>query len=50
MQAVKEGLDKSVQEQRSTLFGPNAIDIEGKSTMSLLIDEVGAFVFINLLC
>ena len=26
--------------QRFALFGPNLIDIEGKSTLSLLIDEV----------
>lgn len=39
-QAVKNGLSKDVHQQRLTLFGPNAIDIEGKSTVSLLIDEV----------
>ncbi|TBU30250.1 P-type ATPase [Dichomitus squalens] len=38
--AVQNGLSKDVQVQRSTLFGPNLIDIEGKSTVSLLIDEV----------
>lgn len=40
IQSVKDGLDKSTQEQRLTLFGPNVIDIEGKSTASLLVDEV----------
>ncbi|KAI0093395.1 Ca-transporting ATPase [Irpex rosettiformis] len=39
-QAVKNGLSKGVHRQRLTLFGPNVIDIEGKSTISLLIDEV----------
>ncbi|KAI0697731.1 P-type ATPase [Cerioporus squamosus] len=38
--AVQTGLQKPVLEQRATLFGPNLIDIEGKSTISLLIDEV----------
>ncbi|KAF7797894.1 hypothetical protein EIP86_009100 [Pleurotus ostreatoroseus] len=40
IQSVKDGLDQNVQEQRLTLFGLNVIDIEGKSTISLLIDEV----------
>lgn len=40
IQSVKDGLDKSTQEQRLTLFGLNVIDIEGKSTASLLVDEV----------
>lgn len=39
-QAVKNGLSKDVHRQRLTLFGSNVIDIEGKSTISLLIDEV----------
>ncbi|KAI0682979.1 Ca-transporting ATPase [Cytidiella melzeri] len=39
-QAVGHGLSKEVQKQRLTLFGANVIDIEGKSTVSLLIDEV----------
>ncbi|RDX48098.1 P-type ATPase [Lentinus brumalis] len=37
---VQSGLQKPVLEQRATLFGRNLIDIEGKSTASLLIDEV----------
>ncbi|KAI0666684.1 Ca-transporting ATPase [Trametes maxima] len=37
---VQDGLRKDVQTQRLSLFGPNLIDIEGKSTLSLLIDEV----------
>ncbi|KAI0766872.1 Ca-transporting ATPase [Trametes elegans] len=38
--SVQNGLKREVQAQRMTLFGPNLIDIEGKSTLSLLIDEV----------
>ncbi|KAH9851454.1 Ca-transporting ATPase [Lenzites betulinus] len=38
--SVQNGLRKDVQVQRTTLFGPNMIDIEGKSTTSLLIDEI----------
>ncbi|KIY66889.1 P-type ATPase [Cylindrobasidium torrendii FP15055 ss-10] len=37
---VRSGLDVALRKQRLTLFGPNAIDIEGKSTVSLLVDEV----------
>ena len=38
--SVHNGVPKTVQSQRSTLFGLNLIDIEGKSTATLLIDEV----------
>ncbi|OBZ67235.1 hypothetical protein A0H81_12899 [Grifola frondosa] len=38
--SVQGGLSKAVQSQRHALFGPNIVDIEGKSTMSLLIDEI----------
>ncbi|CDO77638.1 hypothetical protein BN946_scf184946.g32 [Trametes cinnabarina] len=38
--SVQNGLQKDIQAQRMSLFGPNLIDIEGKSTLSLLIDEV----------
>ncbi|PIL34017.1 transporter [Ganoderma sinense ZZ0214-1] len=38
--AVQNGLDKGLQAQRAALFGPNLIDIEGKSTVTLLIDEI----------
>jgi cation-transporting ATPase 13A3/4/5 len=38
--AVHSGLDEGVRRQRLTLFGKNEIDIEGKSIISLLIDEV----------
>jgi len=39
--AIQNGLNPSTREQRSALFGPNSVDIQGKSTVSLLIDEVG---------
>ncbi|KAH7888606.1 hypothetical protein F5I97DRAFT_1854044 [Phlebopus sp. FC_14] len=38
--SVKNGLLQSVRQQRLTLFGPNLVDIEGKSTFSLLVDEI----------
>ncbi|KAH8119391.1 Ca-transporting ATPase [Phellopilus nigrolimitatus] len=38
--SVKGGLQSSVREQRLTLFGPNMIDIEGKSVMAILVDEI----------
>ncbi|KAA1476776.1 P-type ATPase [Dentipellis sp. KUC8613] len=38
--SVKNGLDEAVRQQRLTLFGFNVIDIEGKSTVNLLIDEI----------
>ncbi|KAI0940528.1 hypothetical protein AcW1_003699 [Taiwanofungus camphoratus] len=38
--SVQHGLGTAVRTQRHTLFGSNAIDIEGKSTVSLLIDEI----------
>ncbi|KAL6307860.1 P-type ATPase [Sparassis latifolia] len=38
--SVQNGLEKAVQTQRTTLFGLNVIDIEAKSTGSLLVDEV----------
>ena len=41
VQSVKSGLAAEVQQQRRVLFGANVIDIEGKSTISLAIDEVG---------
>jgi cation-transporting ATPase 13A2 len=37
---IQNGLIPSVRSQRSTLFGPNSLDIQGKSAVSLLIDEV----------
>ncbi|KAL4080351.1 hypothetical protein V8B97DRAFT_2020959 [Scleroderma yunnanense] len=39
-QSVQHGLQQEVRNQRLTLFGSNLVDIEGKSTLSLLIDEV----------
>lgn len=38
--AVQGGLPDSTKIQRLKLFGPNVIDIEGKSTLSLLVEEV----------
>jgi hypothetical protein len=38
--AVQKGIDDDVKEQRLTLFNKNEIDIEGKSTVSLLVEEV----------
>lgn len=38
--SVQEGLAKATKAQRLALFGDNIIDIEGKSTLALLIDEV----------
>ncbi|TFK44814.1 Ca-transporting ATPase [Crucibulum laeve] len=38
--SVTSGLDSAVEKQRLLLFGKNEIDIEGKSTVSLLVDEV----------
>ncbi|GLB37530.1 putative P5-type ATPase cation transporter [Lyophyllum shimeji] len=38
--ALQNGLDESTRKRRLILFGNNVIDIEGKSTLSLLIDEV----------
>jgi len=40
IQSVQHGLPQHIRKQRLTLFGPNLVDIEGKSTLSLLIDEV----------
>lgn len=41
---VQSGLQSAVRRQRYSLFGANAIDIDGKSTASLLVDEVHDFV------
>ncbi|KAK0461196.1 uncharacterized protein EV420DRAFT_1530853 [Desarmillaria tabescens] len=38
--SIQNGLQDDVRKQRLTLFGPNAIDIEGKSTLALLVEEV----------
>ncbi|KAI5123953.1 hypothetical protein M0805_006366 [Coniferiporia weirii] len=38
--AVQGGLQIVDREQRHKLFGPNVIDIEGKSIIALLIDEI----------
>ncbi|KAG6813565.1 hypothetical protein H0H92_009957 [Tricholoma furcatifolium] len=38
--SVQNGLDESVRQQRLKLFGNNEIEVEAKSTISLLVDEV----------
>lgn len=43
--AIQNGLNLSTRTQRSVLFGPNSLDIQGKSTVSLLIDEVSLEFF-----
>ncbi|KAH7925940.1 hypothetical protein BV22DRAFT_1112020 [Leucogyrophana mollusca] len=40
LHSVHNGLSQPIRQQRLTLFGPNLVDIEGKSVMSLLIDEI----------
>lgn len=40
VKAVTGGLSEPIREQRRLLFGANAIDIEGKSLVGLLMDEV----------
>ena len=42
--AVQNGLPDAVRKQRTILFGQNLIDVEGKSVLSLLIDEVIYFI------
>ncbi|WPG97456.1 putative cation-transporting atpase [Acrodontium crateriforme] len=37
--AVRAGIDGDEQEERQRIFGPNAIDIEQKTTGQLLLDE-----------
>ena len=43
--AIQNGLNLNTRTQRSVLFGPNSLDIQGKSTVSLLIDEVSPEFF-----
>lgn len=40
LSSVQGGIDESIRRQRLILFGSNEIDIAGKSTISLLVDEV----------
>ncbi|KAG6849996.1 hypothetical protein H0H93_002786 [Arthromyces matolae] len=40
LESVKSGIDETNRLQRRLLFGKNEIEIEGKSTISLLVDEV----------
>lgn len=37
---VRNGVNEATKAQRMILFGKNEIDVEGKSTMSLLVNEV----------
>jgi hypothetical protein len=46
--SVKNGLEGHLRQQRLTLFGSNAIDIEGKSIISLLVDEVSFGLYVTL--
>ena len=45
---MKNGLEGPLRQQRLTLFGPNVIDIEGKSIISLLVDEVSLVLYATL--
>lgn len=38
--AGQSGISEAVRRQRLLLFGNNEIDVEGKSTVSILLDEV----------
>lgn len=40
LQFVQNGVQTPVRQQRLSLFGKNEVDIKGKSTISLLVDEV----------
>jgi hypothetical protein len=42
---MQGGLSKEIRQQRFTLFGSNLIDIEGKSIIGLLVDEVRTLPF-----
>lgn len=46
--SVKNGLEGPMRQQRLTLFGHNVIDIEGKSIISLLVDEVSFVLYVTL--
>ena len=49
MNAVQNGIDDVTKEQRLILFNKNEIDIEGKTTVSLLVEEVARIFIIMLL-
>ncbi|TRM69338.1 hypothetical protein BD626DRAFT_390522 [Schizophyllum amplum] len=40
IKAVESGLQEPIRKQRNTVFGKNDIEIQGKSTIGLLVDEV----------
>ena len=37
---LKKGITRDVHNERKIIFGPNMIDVQEKSTLQLLIDEV----------
>lgn len=37
---MQNGISEDTRKQRLTLFGLNLLDIPGKSTLALLVDEV----------
>lgn len=39
-ESIREGIDSDLQGERKTVFGTNLIDIEEKTTLQLLVDEV----------
>jgi cation-transporting ATPase 13A2 len=43
--SVQNGVDEATRVQRMILFGKNVIDIKGKSTVSLLVDEVTLLLY-----
>jgi len=43
--SAQSGINDKTKEQRKIIFGRNEIDIEAKSTIALLVDEVNLFFF-----
>ena len=41
--AVHDGIDSETRKRRRVLFGENIIDVPGKSTFALLVEEVNFF-------
>jgi cation-transporting ATPase 13A2 len=37
---LKKGITRDIHNERETIFGPNIIDVQEKSTLQLLTDEV----------
>lgn len=40
VKSLREGLDADERDRREQVFGPNVIDINQKSTIQIMIDEV----------